>query len=63
MKMGTAPAWITILVCKEVPDAMLVRAHAASNCKHNTNVNINLLSVLVSEKGTDLVFIDGVSKC
>lgn len=33
MKMGTAPALITILVCMEVPDAMFVKAHAASNCK------------------------------
>lgn len=33
MKMGTAPASITVLVCMDVPDAMLVNAHAASNCR------------------------------
>lgn len=32
MKMGTAPASITVFVCMDVPDAMLVNAHAASNC-------------------------------
>lgn len=31
-KMGTAPLSMTTLVCSEVPDATLVRAHAASNC-------------------------------
>ena len=32
MKIGTAPASITVFVCKDVPDAMLVSAQAASNC-------------------------------
>ena len=32
MKYGTAPAWITTCVCSDVPDAMFVSAHAASNC-------------------------------
>mmetsp|Transcript_5934 Transcript_5934/g.17654 ORF Transcript_5934/g.17654 Transcript_5934/m.17654 type:complete len:204 (-) Transcript_5934:193-804(-) len=31
-KMGTAPLEITSLVCSEVPEAMFVSAHAASNC-------------------------------
>ena len=31
MKMGTAPQSITVLVWWELPDAMFVRAHAASN--------------------------------
>lgn len=31
MKMGTAPAWITTWVWWDVPDAMLVNTHAASN--------------------------------
>lgn len=30
---GTAPALATVTVCSDVPDAMLVNAHAASNCK------------------------------
>ena len=30
--MGTAPESITTRVCSDVPDAMLVSAHAASNC-------------------------------
>lgn len=29
---GTAPASTTVLVCCEVPDAILVNAHVASNC-------------------------------
>lgn len=33
MKIGTAPASITVFVCMDVPDAMLVSAHAASNCR------------------------------
>eukprot|EP00955_Chlamydomonas_euryale_P055336 356110-Chlamydomonas_euryale.AAC.3 len=32
-KIGTAPASMTTLVCSDVPDATLVSAHAASNCK------------------------------
>ncbi|MPC16790.1 hypothetical protein E2C01_009626 [Portunus trituberculatus] len=32
IKIGTAPASITIRVCVLVPEAMLVRAQAASNC-------------------------------
>ena len=35
MKIGTAPAAITVFVCMDVPDAMLVSAHAASNCRAN----------------------------
>ena len=38
MKTGTAPASITVLVCMEVPDAMLVSAHAASNYRGNNTV-------------------------
>jgi hypothetical protein len=33
LKMGTEPASITTLVCSEDPEAMLVRAQAASNYK------------------------------
>lgn len=33
MKTGTAPVSMTIRVCCDVPDAILVKAHAASNCK------------------------------
>lgn len=33
MKIGTAPASITVFVCMDVPDAMLVSAQAASNCR------------------------------
>lgn len=33
MKIGTAPASITVFVCMDVPDAMLVNAQAASNCR------------------------------
>lgn len=29
---GMAPACTTLLVCSEVPDAIFVNAHAASNC-------------------------------
>lgn len=32
MNAGTAPPWTTALVWSDVPDAMLVRAQAASNC-------------------------------
>mmetsp|Transcript_2162 Transcript_2162/g.6387 ORF Transcript_2162/g.6387 Transcript_2162/m.6387 type:complete len:248 (+) Transcript_2162:1009-1752(+) len=31
-KMGTAPSSMTTRVCSDVPDAMFVSAHAASNC-------------------------------
>ena len=41
MKIGTAPALMTILVCMEVPDAMLVKAQAASNCKVHTRQSGN----------------------
>jgi hypothetical protein len=36
--MGTAPASTTTLVLSDVPDAMLVSAHAASNCNNQTGV-------------------------
>lgn len=36
-KTGTAPACTTLLVCADVPDAMLVRAHAVSNCRITIN--------------------------
>lgn len=45
--MGTAPSPITTLVCSDVPDAMLVRAHAASNCRPG-------LSCLCREKRTHM---------
>lgn len=32
-KSGTAPYFITTCVCSDVPEATLVNAHAASNCK------------------------------
>ena len=32
MSLDTAPAWTTAQVCSLLPDAMLVRAQAASNC-------------------------------
>lgn len=32
-KRGTAPALTTASVCCDVPDAIFVRAQAASNCK------------------------------
>ncbi len=31
-KIGTAPCWMTVRVSSDVPDAMFVKAHAASNC-------------------------------
>lgn len=40
MKMGTAPAWMTTRVWWDVPEAMLVRTHAASNCRDRTSVTI-----------------------
>lgn len=33
MKTGTAPDSMTTWVCSDVPEAMFVKAHAASNCK------------------------------
>lgn len=45
MKIGTAPASMTVFVCRDVPDAMLVSAHAASNCRgtkcHRKKVILN----------------------
>ena len=38
MKTGTAPDSITTWVCSDVPEAMLVRAHAASNYQHTRQV-------------------------
>lgn len=46
MKMGTAPASITVLVCMDVPDAMLVSAQAASNCRDDKLRTENLVGVL-----------------
>lgn len=40
MKMGTAPAWITTRVWWDVPDAMLVNTHAASNYNNSQNIFI-----------------------
>lgn len=37
MKMGTAPASTITFVCCEVPDAMFVNAHAASNWNKERN--------------------------
>jgi len=34
-KLGMAPVLTTSMVCSKVPEAMLVRAHVASNCSHN----------------------------
>lgn len=42
-KRGTAPAFTTACVCSDVPDAMLVRAHAASNCKFGLKIYSNLM--------------------
>jgi hypothetical protein len=42
--MGTAPASTTTLVLSDVPDAMLVSAHAASNCNKQTKVFLVSLS-------------------
>lgn len=38
MKTGTAPDSMTTWVCSEVPEAMLVRAQAASNCRKMCSV-------------------------
>lgn len=40
MKMGTAPVSMTTLVWRNVPEAMLVRAQAASNCKQQRKQTI-----------------------
>ena len=39
MKIGTALDWTTSRVCSDVPEAMFVRAQAASNYKENKSVN------------------------
>ena len=52
----TLPALTTALVCSEVPDAMLVRVKAASNCKaesyscfkHSTSTGIIPVGILSS---------------
>jgi hypothetical protein len=43
IKIGTAPASTTFLVCNDVPDAMFVNAQAASNYTKNTAL-LQLLS-------------------
>lgn len=43
IKIGTAPASITVFVCMDVPDAMLVSAQAASNYRCAKNHRIKSL--------------------
>lgn len=42
MKMGTAPAWITIRVWREFPEAIFVSTQADSNYKDKNNFIILL---------------------
>lgn len=54
MKMGTAPVSITTLVCRKVPEAMLVSAQAASNCwehTQDTHATLQLIHSLILESG------------
>ena len=39
---GTAPCSMTTFVCSDVPEATLVRAQAASNCKWNNILSVRL---------------------
>lgn len=52
MKMGTAPAWITTRVWWDVPEAMFVKTHAASNCRDTTPLSqwLDLLLLYFSGK-------------
>lgn len=57
MKIGTAPASITVFVCMDVPDAMLVSAHAASNCRKEDKklkivnlLELEMQKILVAKK-------------
>lgn len=45
MNIGTAPASMTTLVWIDVPDAMLVKAHAASNYKTKSHEKYYFLSI------------------
>lgn len=42
MKIGTAPAWITIRVWREFPEAIFVNTQADSNYKDKNNFIILL---------------------
>jgi len=45
---GTAPCLTTVFVCSDVPDAMFVSAHEASNCNdglEHTNGFLNYVSL------------------
>lgn len=53
MKTGTAPASITVLVCMEVPDAMLVSAHAASNYRGVTDDHVECILARKKERKTE----------
>lgn len=57
MKMGTAPVSITTLVCKKVPEAMLVSAQAASNCYEHTVDNMTTTTVLPDTTGGSMLTI------
>lgn len=46
MNAGTAPPWTTALVWSDVPDAMLVRAQAASNCMGGESARLKKLTNL-----------------
>ena len=50
--MGIAPLSITTRVCSDVPDATLVKAHAASNCNYNSvrpNIHLSPLKINLTE--------------
>lgn len=48
MNIGTAPAWMTTRVWWDVPEAMLVNTHAASNYNHIQNIWRKLVACVVS---------------
>lgn len=53
-KIGTAPWSMTTRVCSDVPDAILVKAHAASNCIHrNHQSHWCLETIQLKPKGTE----------
>ena len=46
-RTGTALAFTTCFVCSELPEAMFVNAHAASNCNDGLEVLKNIIIIII----------------
>lgn len=53
---GTAPECTTAIVCADVPEAMFVKAHAASNCKFGLKLKDRITTQQKTKHNTDFTW-------